>query len=57
MFRFLINPNDIQDAIDILENNHIPFDTDGYGRLMITKDYASEATNIWDETGIDYDEI
>lgn len=28
MFHFLINQNDLQDAIDILDNNNIPFDTD-----------------------------
>lgn len=57
MFHFLINQNDLQDAIDILDNNNIPFDTDSYERIMISEDYASEATELWDASGIDYDEM
>lgn len=56
-FRFLINQSDLQDAIEILNNNNIPFDTDNYGRIRITENYTTKATKLWDATGIDYDEI
>lgn len=54
MFRFKVNDSG---AADILDRNGIPYDYDSYDRFLIDDLYAKEATEAWDEAGIEYSEI
>ena len=57
MSRFLINQNDLQDAINVLEHNNIPFNKDNYGCIKIKEEYTSKTTEPWSANDINYDEI
>lgn len=51
------NEEDLQEASQALDDNMIPYDFDSDNRIMVTDTYAEETIEIFDNIGVDYEEI
>lgn len=57
MTRFYVDDMYLSDATDILDDYYIPYDFDDGDRIMVDNSDAEFVRILWDEAGIDYDEI
>lgn len=45
------------EAIELLDDQYIPYDLDSGDRIMIEEDFVEDAMELLDNAGIDYEEI
>ena len=55
--RILVNNNDMDEAIELLDDNGFDYDFDAGDRIMVAAEDLEAIEDLLDETGIDYEII